>query len=317
VVSASVGVAVAAHHTSTEDLLSEADKAMYLAKQRGRGRLVVGHRAGPNEHGSRHSLERELHLALDDEQLLVYYQPIVTTDSAHTVVAVEALLRWDHPYRGLLDAEAFIGLAERSGVLGAMGRWVIEKACAQLADWRLEFRDRAPNQVFVNLSPREIADATLDAVLTNAMSTHGVQPSSLGLEIIEDDFADSLLLPRLTEHHQRGHPLAIDDFGTGYSSLARLVNFPVQYAKIDRAFVSALSEDPMRRSLIETIVVIAHHLGITVIAEGVETEQQVIDLTTAGCDLIQGYHISRPQPAEALADQWRARDSLPRLGDRV
>ncbi len=304
VISASIGVAVTSDHSSTEEILGEADSAMYLAKQRGRGKLVVGDRDTDAGLGSRRSLERDLALALERSQLRVHYQPIVAVDPGHPVVAIEALLRWQHPEHGLLPAETFIGLAERSGAIGAIGRWVIDRACGQLAAWQRQLGDPAPRRVFVNLSPREIADPELDAALSAALDTHGMDSTSLGLEIVENDFVDALLLPRLAEHHDRGHPLAVDDFGTGYSSLARLVDFPVQYAKIDRSFVAGVPADPRRRTLIETIVIIAHHLDLTVIAEGVETQQQVIDLTAAGCDLLQGYHLGRPQTGEALTAQW-------------
>jgi len=311
VVSASIGVAVTSEHPSTKQLLGDADSAMYLAKQRGRGRLVINGRDAVSGSGSRHSLKRDIGLALDRDELCVHYQPIVTADSTHTVVAVEALLRWQHPEHGLLSAEAFIGLAERSGAIGAIGRWVIDQACAQLVAWQHDLGDRAPQRVFANLSPREIADPDLDAVLAAALDTNGLAATSLGLEIVENDIADSLLLPRLAEHHDRGHPLAVDDFGTGYSSLVRLVEFPVQYAKIDRSFVAGLPDDPRRKTLIETIIVIAHHLDLTVIAEGVETQQQVIDLTAIGCDLMQGYHLGRPQPADTLTGLWAGNHEAP------
>lgn len=306
VVSASIGVAVSAEQSSTEDLLGDADSAMYVAKQRGPGGIVVGGRDAEPALRSRRSLKRDLDLALDRGELRVHYQPIVAAGRAHSVVAIEALLRWQHPQRGLLPAEAFISLAERSGAISAIGRWVINQACAQLAAWAQQFDDRAPQRVFVNLSPREIADPDLDAALAAALRSHGLVSANLGLEIVENNFVDSLLLPRLAEHHARGHPLAVDDFGTGYSSLARLVDFPIQYAKIDRLFVAGLPDAPRRRTLIETIVGIAHQLDLTVIAEGVETQQQVLDLTATGCDLLQGYHLGRPQPGEALTARWIA-----------
>ena len=306
VVSASIGVAVSSPESSTEDLLGSADTAMYAAKQRGHGRLVMGGRHLDRSVDSRHSLQRDLEVALERDELRVYFQPIVTPDPTHCVAAAEALLRWEHPELGLLEAKSFIGFAERSGSIGDIGRWMIDRACAQVAEWQHELGDLAPRTVFVNLSPREIADPALDTVVATALAAHGVPANSLGMEIVENAFVDSLLLPRLAQHNERGHPIGVDDFGTGYSSLSRLVDFPVQYAKIDRSFVADLPGNPRRRSLIETIVVIAHRLGLDVIAEGVETQEQVIDLTAAGCDLLQGYHLGHPQPADVLTAQWAA-----------
>ena len=304
VVSASIGVAVTSNGEDAQELIEDADSAMYQAKEWGRGRLVVSSRNGQSSAGSRRHLESELSHSLDHDELRVFYQPIVAVDSQHTVVAVEALLRWQHPQHGLLAADSFIGLAERSGAIGAIGRWVIDQACAQLASWQRQLGERAPQRVFVNLSPREISDPSLDAALAAAVDAHGVSPGSLGLEIVEYDFTDALLAPRLAEHRDRGHPLAVDDFGTGFSSLSRLVDFPVDYAKIDQSFVQGLPQDRRRRTLIEAIVNVAHELGLTVIAEGVETKEQVIDLTAAGCDLLQGYYLSRPTTGGTLTSQW-------------
>lgn len=316
-ISASIGAAATSDHETAQKLIGNADSAMYRAKQRGRGRLVVG---GGDPHfglDSRCQLQGELEHALDRDELRVFYQPIVTVDPQHSVVAVEALLRWQHPKYGLLTAGAFISLAERSGAIHAIGRWVIEEACAQLAAWQRLLGALAPHQVFVNLSPREIGDTELDAALAASLDHHGISATSIGLEIIEYDFTDALLVPRLTEHHERGHPLSVDDLGIGYSSLARLVDFPVQYAKIDRSFVRGLPHDQRRKALIEAITVVAHQLGLTVVAEGVETQEQVIDLTEVGCDLLQGYYLGRPQPAHALTSHWTSARDRTLAGERI
>jgi diguanylate cyclase (GGDEF)-like protein len=306
VVSASIGVAVTSEHSSTEDLLGDADSAMYMAKRRGRGKLVVGGRRPDSGPPPLHSLERDLELALARDELRVHYQPIVMADTVHTVVAAEVLLRWQHPEHGLLTADTFIGLAERSASIVAIGRWVMDRASAQLMAWQRLLGDAAPKQVFVNVSPREVADPEFDAAVAAVLNVHGMPPSALGLEIVENDFVDSLLLPRLAEQHAQGHPLAVDDFGTGYCSLTRLVDIPGTYAKIDRTFVAGLRSG---------IVGLAHHLDLTVIAKGVETQQQVVDLAAAGCDLLQGYHLGRPQPAEALTARWvRAQQARPQAG---
>ena len=303
VISASIGVAVTSEDGDARELVDDADSAMYEAKEV-RARFAISSRDCRSSAGSQRHLERELSRCLDRDELRVFYQPIVAADPPHSVVAVEALLRWQHPEHGLLAADSFIGLAERSGAIGAIGKWVIDRACAQLGSWQRQLGPRAPERVFVNLSPSEISDSSLDAALGAAVDAHGVSPGGLGLEIVEYDFSDSLLAPRLAEHRHRGRPLAVDDFGTGYSSLSRIVDFPVDYAKIDGTFVQGLPQDERRRALVEAIVDVAHKLGLTVIAEGVETEEQVIELTAAGCDLLQGYYLSRPQSADALTSQW-------------
>ena len=301
-VTASIGGAISGDHHSAEALIDEADAAMYAAKKQGPGQVVVGSPRGAVRR--KRSLATELREAVAGGQLRLHYQPIVGADPSRPLVAVEALVRWQHPQEGLLPAVNFISAAERSGDIVAIGQWVIDRAAAQMRAWLDRLGPRAPQRVFVNMSPGEITHSQLADTLRNAMDTYRLAPSSMGLEIVEAHFIDAQLAPCLLEHRRRGHPLAVDDFGTGYSSLARLVDLPVEYAKIDQSFVAGLPDDDRRRDLVTAIVVVAHQLGLQVIGEGVETAEQAAALRAAGCDLLQGYYIGYPESGDALAERW-------------
>jgi len=328
VVSASIGVAFSDAHGSADDLLADADSAMYQVKHYGdshalggdvmggtfrgdvvgRGLLLDATRGGADiatsgrPHHSVRRLERELAHALADEQLRVHYQPI--TDAAGDIHAVEALLRWQHPTYGLLMASDFIDLAVSSGMIAEMGHWVISQTCAQMGRWLRTLDGQAPATAYVNLSARELTDPALTATIASALDEHGLQPQHLGLELLESSFINPQVLPVLQEQHRRGHPLSVDDFGTGYSSLSRLVELPVQMAKIDKSLIADIGRDSRRRALVDAVVTVANSLDLRVIAEGVETSAQARAVTAAGCHFMQGYHCGRPQPAEALSVNW-------------
>ncbi len=314
VVSASIGVVLAEDHVSADDLLADADSAMYRVKQQ-RGTDVVpdprtahgpttGVAGDPRPARSARQLERQLSQALPHDQLRVHYQPITTADGA--VHAVEALLRWQHPRYGLLPAAEFVGLASGSGLVVGIGRWVVERTCAQMARWQEELGARAPRTAYVNLTARELADPALTSTLAASVRDHGLQPQHLGLELLESSFIDPEVLPSLHEQQHRGHPLSVDDFGTGWSSLSRLVELPVRMAKIDKSLVAGVGHDPRRRALVEAVVTVADSLDLRVIAEGVETPEQARGALEAGCHYLQGFHCGRPQPGEELTARWRA-----------
>jgi diguanylate cyclase (GGDEF)-like protein len=312
-VSASIGVTTARDAPDADTLLHDADTAMYAAKDAGRSRVVIRDHVFGDVHGFGRRLERDLAVAFERGQLRLHYQPILDAGSGR-IEAVEALLRWEHPEYGMLAAGDFINRAEASGVLPRLGHWVIETACAQLAAWRRDLGGRAPQRIFCNLRPRELADPDTLTILTASLVAHGLQPRDLGLEILEDAFTDPLLLPALGTYSLHGHPLAVDDFGTGYSSLSRLVGLPVAYAKIDRSFVTGLPEDARSRALVDAVLVVAAGLQVQVIGEGVETEEQRAHLVGAGVHLLQGYHLARPQPAEGVTILLRAQ---PEPADQV
>ncbi|WP_328291390.1 sensor domain-containing phosphodiesterase [Kineococcus sp. NBC_00420] len=326
VVSASIGVAVTgaglgSEHVLAADLLREADAAMYLAKAGGRDRVHLtsfdGIHGDSNCQGAScqersctwgRDLGRDLAHALDRGEFRVHYQPIVETGTRR-VHAVEALLRWEHPRYGLLRPVDFLQLAIHSGRLPGIGHWVLAQACADLAAWRAQVAD-APDRVFCNLSAVELADPHLSAVIAAALQVNGLHPGDLGLEVVEDDFAGPDLAPALRVLHEAGHPLSIDDFGTGYSSLSRLVTLPVAIAKIDKAFIAGLAQDPRSRALVDAVMVVAHSLGLQVIAEGVETPEQAAQVLACGCEYLQGHQESAPLTAEAVL-RWLQR--TPRL----
>ncbi len=304
-VSASIGAAVAAvDGSSAQELLSEADAAMYRAKQEGHGTVVVRDHTLPGALTYSRQLERELSTALDHDQFAVHYQPIVTSTSPHRVAAVEALLRWHHPSGAVLPAAVFIDLAVSSGLMTALGRWVITQVCTQMRAWTDQLGDAAPATAYVNLSARELADVTLPDTLAAALERHHLHPAQIGLEITEDDLAVPELITRLSSYRERGHLLSIDDFGTGYSSLSRLVDLPVDFVKIDKSFVAGTPADTRRTGLIDAVLRIADSLALQVIAEGVETAEQQQHLKDADCHLLQGFYLGRPQPAADLTAAW-------------
>ncbi|MEZ0491151.1 putative bifunctional diguanylate cyclase/phosphodiesterase [Kineococcus sp. TBRC 1896] len=294
VVSASTGVAHSSADSTAEDLLAAADAAMYRAKHPQRNQPTPG--------ASLRDLERHLARALPEHRLRLHHQPI--TDATGAVRAVEALLRWEHPTRGLLPAGEFIDLAEHSGMVVAFGRWVAHEACAQLARWRARCGAGAPDTVYVNVSARELADPDLGRSLEAAAHRHGLTPADLGVEVLEESFTDPMVLPGLHDLQRRGHPLSIDDFGTGYSSLARLVDLPVRTVKVDKAIVRGITAAPggdsRSRALLDAVLTVAAGLDVEVVAEGVESAAQAEVLLTAGCHHLQGFHCGRPVPADEL-----------------
>ena len=304
VVSASIGVAITSSAMTGQELLADADTAMYAAKQSGRGRVSIRDHITASAIGYAHQLERNLVGALDRGELRVHYQPIVHADTRR-VAAVEALLRWDQPDNGVLPAAAFIDIAYKTGLIVTIGRWVIAQACQQMAAWQRELAEFAPATVYVNLSARELADPQLPDTISDALTDTGLDPHHLGIEIVEEDLADPATLQRLQQLHASGHPLSVDDFGTGYSSLSRLLDLPVDLAKIDKSFVAGLPEQDRWARFVDGVLHLAGTLDLQVIAEGVETSAQADHLTRAGCQLLQGHHLARPQAAEQLTASWR------------
>jgi len=298
--SASIGIAIGGPGADPEVLISQADAAMYLAKQRGRSRFEVYEPAIDEVTARRAELSNALHRALERDEFRVHYQPVIRIRSQH-VVTMEALLRWNHPELGAVTPAEFIPIAEDTGLIVEIGKWVLETACRDCQAWRAAGNDVG---VSVNLSGRQLATANLTAEVRGALERAGLSPAALTCELTESILVttDDGSRAALTALKALGVRLAIDDFGTGYSSLSYLAELPVDDLKIDRSFISRLGHDDQSLSMVGAVVELAHTLGLSVVGEGVETELELSELQRTGCDQAQGYLLGRPQPLdEALA----------------
>jgi diguanylate cyclase (GGDEF)-like protein/PAS domain S-box-containing protein len=295
------GTLAAGRDDTPESMLGDADAAMYRAKERGRGVYELFDEAMRTTLLARVRTETELRRALDRGELEVYYQPVIDLATGRPV-STEALVRWQHPERGLLGPLEFIPLAEETGLIALLGLQVLEHACRQTAAWQ---RDIDPLLgVSVNVSGRQALNPLLPAQIAAIAEHSGLTPGTLSLEITETvlmEEADSptTVLDSLQKHGLR---LVLDDFGTGYSSLSRLKRFPLDVLKIDRSFVSGAECDENDHAIVKATIDMAHAVGLTVVAEGVETLEQAERLRAYGCDHAQGYLYARPQPAEAITD---------------
>ena len=290
--SASIGIAFGSGHcASPEDVLRNADIAMYRAKGLGRGRAEVFDERMHVSALERFRLETDLRLALEADELEVHYQPVYSLRDK-TLCGFEALVRWQHPERGWLPPEQFVRVAEDCELILSLGRWVLQTACKQLASWQASVGDAL--WMSVNLSPIQVFDANIVPEIAEALSTWGLRSQSLKLEITEGVFMGNMETATLIleEFKSLGVQLALDDFGTGYSSLSYLSRLPFDVLKIDRCFVDGL--DRGGHSLVQAIVTMAGALDIRVIAEGIETTGQLDVLDALGCDFGQGYHFARP-----------------------
>jgi diguanylate cyclase (GGDEF)-like protein/PAS domain S-box-containing protein len=298
-ITASIGIAVAdSAEAVPEDLLRDADAAMYRAKERGRGRYELFDEVLRKRVLLRLRTENELRRGIEQDELRVVYQPVVElADGA--VTAVEALVRWQHPQRGLLDPVDFIPVAEDSGLIGPLGEWVLAAACRDGAAWQRRFPRAEPLLVCVNASPRQLANAAFPARVADLMARHGLARGSLALEITESVLMEEAHAPMtvLASLREYGLGLMLDDFGTGYSSLAYLKRFPLDVLKIDRSFVAGLGRDEGDSAIVAAIVKMARALGLSVVAEGVERPEQLERLRELGCDRVQGRLIAEPMPA--------------------
>lgn len=297
---ASVGVALyPADSEEAESLLKYADSAMYYAKEQGRNNYQFYSQEMTTRMQSRLQLETALRYAVEQQQFILHYQPQMNADNAHPV-GVEALLRWRGPAGTLISPAEFIPLAEETGLIVPMGKWVLETACQQLKQWHeagLETLTLA-----VNVAPRQIRDPGFVATVRDILTESGIAPHLLELEITESillEHGDDTLRT-LNELKALGVILAIDDFGTGYSSLSYLKRFPIDRLKIDQSFVRDLATDPDDLAIVRAIIALAQALRLSVIAEGVETEQQHTLLLHEGCPAFQGYYFARPMEASDI-----------------
>jgi diguanylate cyclase (GGDEF)-like protein/PAS domain S-box-containing protein len=305
-VTASVGIAVArpggAEPVDAEMLIRDADAAMYRAKERGRARCELFDAEMRARATHRLEVERELRNALEAQELVLHYQPMVSLGSGE-VTGLEALVRWQHPERGLLDPRDFVSIAEDSGLIEPIGRWVQESACRQALEWHELRPDQRPLDIAVNLSARQVAHRDLAATIAEILARTGLDPARLRLEVTESALVEesATAVATLEALSELGVGLVLDDFGTGYSSLAYLNRFPFDALKIDRSFVDALGVEQERTAIVEAIIGMARALSLDVIAEGVENEAQVSELRRLGCDFAQGHLFSRALPVEKIS----------------
>ncbi len=309
VVSASIGIALGAGGSSDvpASLLRDADAAMYRAKDRGRNRYELFDDDMRTRAGTRVRTESELRRALERGELRLHYQPVLDTSSA-ALVGVEALVRWEHPTRGLLLPADFVGVAIDSGMAPELGGWAFEEAAHQAARWARAGAD-GPAWVAVNLSPQQLTDPRLLERIDHALTSADVAAARLRVEITEEGLVEDTArtAEMLVGLRDRGIGISVDDFGSGYSSLAYLRRLPVDVLKLDQRFVAGLGQDTDDMVIAAAVVVMAQALGLQVVAEGVETIEQLEVLRSMGCDHVQGYLFARPLPADELTAWLAAR----------
>ena len=303
--SASIGVGLTRDGQRHDDILAMVDAAAYAAKAAGRNCYCVSTDASVETTRARLDLEVSLRQGLDENQLELHYQPVVTTDGGE-VVGVEALVRWRSPSRGMLGPQQFVPIAEETGLIVPMGRWVLEESCRRMREWTLAHPDRRPLTVSVNLSALQFAQHRLPEDVAATLESTGLPASQLCLEITETVLMTDTASTRATLDalHRLGVRVAIDDFGTGYSSLSYLKKFSIDVVKLDRTFIEGLVTDPVDAEIASAVIRLSAALDIRTVAEGVETDSQRRMLVQLGCPLMQGYLTSRPLPPADFAAFW-------------
>jgi predicted signal transduction protein with EAL and GGDEF domain len=303
-VGASVGIAVGpGDGPSPEKLLRNADLALYRAKADGRGTFRF-FEAGMDEHMlTRLAMEQDLRKALPSGEFELYYQPVVNLQSG-AISGFEALIRWNHPQRGLISPATFIPLAEETGFIVPMGEWVIRQACLTAAQWPGHLH------VAVNISASQFRNTGLMQVIVNSLAASGLSPTRLEIEITETVLLQDKEATLAILHQLRalGIRIAMDDFGTGYSSLTYLQSFPFDKIKIDRSFVKDITENAGSLNIVRAVASLANGMGMTATAEGVETNEQLDRITAEGCTEMQGYLFSRPLPARDIERLFLSRE---------
>jgi diguanylate cyclase (GGDEF)-like protein/PAS domain S-box-containing protein len=298
-VTASIGIAVARpsdpEPVDAELLIRNADAAMYRAKERGRGRCELFDAEMRARAVRRLEVERDLRFAVEHDELELHYQPLIALSSGE-IVALEALVRWKHPERGVLGPREFVSIAEESGLIEPIGRWVQETACSQALGWHALRPDRRPLDIAVNLSARQVGHRDLPDSVAEILARTGLEPVNLRLEVTEGSLVEesATAMTTLEALSEIGVRLVLDDFGTGYSSLAYLNRFPFDALKIDRSFIDGLGIEQERTAIVEAVIGMARALSLDAIAEGVENEVQLSELRRLGCDFAQGHLFSPP-----------------------
>jgi diguanylate cyclase len=300
-VSSSMGIVVSGgHEESADSLIRNADAAMYRAKRQGESYEVFddGMRSRVR---ARARTESDLHRAIESREFRLLYQPQVDLHSGR-IVGLEALLRWDHPERGVVEPAEFLWLAEETGMITKIGEWALRQACVQARAWGTH--NGAPLRVSVNLSARQHRDPNVVDMVERILTETRTDPAVLCLEINESALVNDAesAPPTLDALKRLGVKLSIDEFGTGHSSLGTLKRFPLDMVKVDRSFVSGLGSDTEDAAIVTAIINLAHSLGLQTVADGVETKEQVDELRALGCDIGQGFYFARPRPSDAIAE---------------
>jgi diguanylate cyclase (GGDEF)-like protein/PAS domain S-box-containing protein len=286
-------------YTSADDLIRDADAAMYQAKAAGRGQVVIFDSQMHDRALDRITLEENLEHAIDRRELRLHYQPIINLESG-ALEGFEALVRWQHPDRGLVPPDSFIGIAEDNGFIIEMGEWVLRTACNQIKQWRERHATANPLFMNVNISKRQLTHPDCVETIQRVMNETGIDPSMLKIEITESTIVDNRtdIIPTLVSIRALGVRLAMDDFGTGHSSLSGLHRFPIDILKIDRSFIASMEESSELAAVVHSIVTLAQNLGMDIVAEGIETPAQIAILQSHEVQLGQGYFFSKPLPPE-------------------
>jgi diguanylate cyclase (GGDEF)-like protein len=301
-VTASSGIAVGGAGQLAEAMIRDSDAAMYRAKERGRARYEIFDEAMRVRVAHRLRIENELRSAIECNELRVHYLPVVSLASG-MITGAEALVRWEHPQHGLMDPRDFIPVAEESRLIGAVGRWVLETACRETAAWHAANPDRPPVEISVNMSVRQLGDRELIQAVRRALTAAGVDAMNLSLELTEGALVEETesAFAALTELKRLGVRFALDDFGTGYSSLGSLQRLPFDAIKLDRSFVERLGHDGVDKAIVTAVVALAQTMALSVVAEGIETKEQLAIVTELGCHRAQGFLFSRPVLAHEFA----------------
>ena len=284
---------------NAEDFLRDADAAMYRAKESGKARYEIFDREMHVRNMNLLQVETDLRHAVERKQFEVLYQPIVNLETG-AIREFEALIRWRHPVHGLVNPNEFINVAEETGLIIPIGKWIIEESCRQVVRWQSKVAD--PLSVSVNLSAKQLMHPNLTSQVKDVLLETGLTPSQLKLEVTETNVMEHAerALSVLTSLNELGISLSTDDFGTGYSSLSYLQRFPFDRLKIDRSFIDKMDGNDKGTAIVKTILMLGENLGIEVVAEGIETQEQLDMLRALGCRLGQGYLFSRPVAAKAV-----------------